>query len=368
MGLQHFRVLDFWRLFAAVGVMSFHFLRYAPVEHRWMEESLHRLLPVMDMFFMISGFLIMLHHGDSVLEGAGSVRRFIVRRFARIYPLYFATLLFFIGIGIAVQLGYVTTGWAHRFDFEYLPHNLLLIQSWGLVEYLTFNYVAWTLSAEWFCYLVFPLLVAAFKFSGAIGLAVIAAVAIVSLEAISAAGLIPEGSWLKTNSWAAFRAFADFTVGALIAVLVRRSRWMLRSHLPAWTLFFVSLATMYFGATGHLSLALLASAVFLAALAEQNNPDGANFLKPLHGLGQVSFGIYLIHPVLEVGLFSVIWRMVLEPQDVMPFFVYWLFPMGTVLLVALASNRWFERRVGQALVGWHEGVLTQRKQSLSAAE
>lgn len=366
--MQHFRILEFWRLFAAVGVMTFHFLRYAPADYRWAEESLHRLLPVMDMFFMISGFLIMLHHGESVLSGAGSFRRFIVRRFARIYPLYLATLLFFVALGIAVNLGYLTSGWVDRFNFAYLPHNILLIQSWGLVEHLSFNYVAWTLSSEWFCYLMFPLIVVVFRWLGPGGLVALASIAVLLLEAFSAAGWVPEGSWLKSNSWAAFRAFADFTVGALIAKVAMTARWPLRSHLLAWTIFFTALVVMYLKVSDYLSLALLAAAVFLAALAERNNPAAANFLKPLHPLGQVAFGIYLIHPVVEIGLFSLVWRMLLEPLGAIPFFIYWLFPMAVVMVVALASNRWFERPVGRAIVGWHEGALLASKSTLEPAQ
>lgn len=367
-GVQHFRVLEFWRLFAATGVMAFHYLRYAPAEHRWLEDVVYRLLPVMDMFFMISGFLIMLHYGDKVLAGPGSYRRFIVRRFARIYPLYFLTLLFFVAIGVAVWLGYVQTGWTGRFDFSTLPHNLLLIQGWGTVEHLTFNYVAWTLSAEWFCYLVFPLVVLVWKFAGAAGLATLALASMALLHMAGGAGLIPEGNWLKTYSWAAYRAFADFTVGALVAVLVRSSPWRLGSHLPAWLVFFAALASMLTQQNGYLSLALLAGAVFLAALAERNNPQGAVLLKPLQPLGQVAFGIYLLHPVVEVFFFSVIWRMLLEPLQIVGFFIYWFAPMLAAIALALASGRWFERPVGRAIVGWHEGAMQASRARVTPAE
>lgn len=366
--MQHFRVLEFWRLFAAMGVMAFHFLRYAPAEHRWVEEVVYRLLPVMDMFFMVSGFLIMLHHGDTVLSSAGSYRRFVVRRLARIYPLYFATLLFFIVVGIAVQSGLVYSGWVGRFDFSVLPHNIFLIQGWGLVDQLTFNYVAWTLSAEWFCYLVFPLVVLVFKAWGIGGLAAMAVATMALLQGAGSAGLIPEGHWLKTYSWAAFRAFADFTIGAMISVLVRNSNWQLRAFSPAWLTFSAALGTMLLELNGYISLALLAAAVFLAALAERNNPAGADMMKPFHTVGQVSFGIYLIHPVVEVFFYSVLWRMALEASGLIPFFIFWFAPMIATVALALASSRWFERPVGRAITEWHEGVLARRYPGLTPAE
>ena len=40
-----------------------------------------------------------------------------------------------------------------------LPANLFLVQSWGFVSHESFNVPSWPISAEWFLYLIFPLLV-----------------------------------------------------------------------------------------------------------------------------------------------------------------------------------------------------------------
>ena len=358
--MQHFRVLEFWRLSAAVAVMVFHYLRYAPPGYKGVEEVLFRMLPLMDMFFMISGFLIMLRYGDKLLDGRAAYRSFIVKRMARIYPIYLATLAFFVVIGIAIQLGHVHSGWEGRFNFWLLPHNLLLIQAWGTTDVLTFNYVAWTLSAEWFCYLFFPVIVVAYQRAGVAGLVLLTALLIAVLHAAMLAGLFPEGHWLHTNSKAAYRAFADFSIGALIAVLVRSSKSALSSHLPGWLAFVGSIAAMLTQQNPYLVLGLLALAVYFSALAERNNPNGARFLVPLSPIGQVSFGIYILHPVVEVIFFSVIWRMGLEHMQVMSFFLYWYIPMAVAILAALASDRWFERPVGKWLVALSEKRAQRR--------
>lgn len=332
--------------------MVFHYLRYAPPGGQEAADVMYRLLPLMDMFFMISGFLIMLHYGDRLLDGLGAYRSFIVRRMARIYPVYLVTLAFFVAMGVAIHLGYVQSGWEGRFDFRLLPHNLLLIQGWGTTEVLTFNYVAWTLSAEWFCYLFFPVVVAIHRRAGVAGLVALSAISIVLLHAATVAGLIPEGHWLRTNAWSAYRAFADFSLGALIAVLMRSSRSALSSHLPGWLAFAASIAAMLGQLDPYLVLALLGLSVYLSSLAERNNPQGSRLLAPLSPVGRISFGIYILHPVVEVAFFSVIWRMVLEPMQVMGFYTYWYLPMAAAILAALLSDRWFERPVGKALIGW----------------
>src|SRR5690606_17171032 len=97
--------------------------------------------------------------GERLMTGPGSYARFLVRRVARFYPLYLATLAFFVVVGAAVQAGFASTGVDGRYDFSALPANILLMQGWGLTDTLTFNYVGWTLSAEWFCYLTLPAIV-----------------------------------------------------------------------------------------------------------------------------------------------------------------------------------------------------------------
>ena len=73
-GSMHFRTLEVWRLAAAVTVMMWHFLRYSPPGHEAASNALYRLMPLMEMFFMISGFLIMLRYADG-RDGLGSLFR-----------------------------------------------------------------------------------------------------------------------------------------------------------------------------------------------------------------------------------------------------------------------------------------------------
>ncbi|MBA8907348.1 acyltransferase family protein [Aminobacter ciceronei] len=346
---MHFRTLEIWRLAAALTVMMWHFLRYAPPGHEAASNALYRLMPLMEMFFMISGFLIMLRYADTLMAEPGSFRRFIVRRLARLYPLYLVTLLFFCVVAAALHFGLVQTQQPERYAWAVLPANLLLVQAWGLTDNLTFNYVSWTLSAEWFCYLALPVIVLAYRRHGRLGLAVVAASAVSGLELAVMLGWIPFPSWLEANTWGAYRAFADFALGAMVAVAMRDSRLKLSSHLPGWLTFALAIAAMATQQNAYVIVLLLAAAMFLAALAERNNPDGALYLKPLHPFGRVSFGIYMIHPVIETLLLALVWRKLVEPLEVIGFYTFWLVPAATVMVVAMASDRYFEGPVSQYL-------------------
>jgi peptidoglycan/LPS O-acetylase OafA/YrhL len=348
----HFRIFEFWRLSAALLVMIWHFLRFAPPGIEPVSAGLYRLMPLMEMFFMISGFLIMLRYGEVLGREQHGYRNFIVRRLARFYPLYLITLVFFVAVALAVQWGYVHTDDPGRYDFATLPANILLLQAWGLTHELTFNYVAWCMSAEWFCYLALPIIVLAFRWYGLPGLLVLALATIGLLELATHHRLIPFDSWLEANTWGAYRAFADFVLGAFVAMAVRDSRWRLTSHAPGWLVFALSIAGMATQQPSYLIVALLAASMFLAALAERNNPDGSAWLKPLHPVGAVSMGIYLIHPVIEAIFFSVLWRKVVEPMGVVNYYVYWILPIVVTVLVALASARWFEGAAAKAVNAW----------------
>lgn len=346
---MHFRILDFWRISAAMLVMIFHFLSYGPASAIHAADRLYSLLPLMDMFLMISGFLIMLRYADKLLLEPGSYAKFLTRRLARFYPLYFLTLIYFILVGVAVHLGLVGSDAAGRYDFTDLPANILLLQGWGTTDTLTFNYVGWTLSAEWFCYLTLPAVVLVNRRYGQWGLIALTLASILALEAAVAAGIIPFSTWLVADTWGAYRAFADFAIGACIAVAVRDSKWNLKSHLPGWAMFALSVVCMWNGASGYLVLALLAASIFLAALAERSNPAAAGFLRPFDTIAGVSFSIYLIHPVIASTMLGIVWRRILEPTDLMNFYSFWIIPIAMTIALALASTRYFEGPVAKFL-------------------
>ena len=360
---MHYRIFETWRLIAALSIMMWHFLRFAPPGYEDVGAYLYRLLAVMEMFFMISGYLIMERYGDDLLRAPGSFRAFLVRRLARFYPLYLATLLFFCGVALAIQFGIVQTQDPGRYDWSVLPANLLLVQAWGLTDQLTFNYVAWCLSAEWFCYLLMPLVVLVNRAGGWAALAALVAVLVLVLEQAVARGVMPFESWLQADTWGAYRAFADFTIGAFVSVVVRRSRLRITAHWPAWALFVLSLAAMATQQHAALIVALLAAAMYFAAIAERTDPEGSRYLAFLHPVGKVSLGIYLIHPVVEAIFFSVLWRKVVEPTETLSFYAYALLPLIVTVVLAVLSERYFERPVGRMIVGRYAPSWTQARPS-----
>ncbi len=131
---------------------------------------------------------------------------------------------------------------------------------------------------------------------------------------------------------------------------VKGARWSLRSPLPAWGVFALSVAAMLLLAPSAIVIGLLALAMFLAALSERNNPEGSAVLRHLAPVGAVSFGIYLLHPVIETIVLAVVWRKMAAFGLPVDFYLFLPVPMAITVLVAMASDRWFEKPVAQRLL------------------
>ncbi len=117
-----------------------------------------------DIFFMITGFLLMHLYAERFADGVSfkKIKDFLTIRLARVYPLYSMVLLLilllhFMGVWQVVNpVGgggspdRVTMPWAWLYNFT-------LTTSWGLAEGKTaWNGPAWSISAEFFNYLMFP--------------------------------------------------------------------------------------------------------------------------------------------------------------------------------------------------------------------
>ena len=107
----------------------------------------------MSLFFTLSGFVIAYNYGSLGSLKTDDLKRFAVARLARIYPLYLAVLALNVaiwGAGLVTPAGLIA--------------HLSLTQAWffhpvngiALISQFRNAVVAWSISAEWFCYLLFP--------------------------------------------------------------------------------------------------------------------------------------------------------------------------------------------------------------------
>jgi peptidoglycan/LPS O-acetylase OafA/YrhL len=350
---MQYRIFGVWRLIAAFLVMAYHFCHYAPVNREAVIAWFERLMPLLDMFFMVSGVLIYQRYSGRVLSVEG-YKTYLIRRIARLYPLHILTTGFFVIVGLGIMGGLIHSngaeGGMQRYDWGQLPSNLLLIQAWGVSDALTFNYVSWSISAEWFCYLLLPLIAFADRRGGAAGMALLLAAVLIALETLVSAGIMPYESWMKASTWGAYRAFADFIIGAIIIRSALVSDFSLKSPWPAWALIIISCIGMQVGWAPYLSLFLIATALFLAAVSEKNAPRRSAWLDIFSPLTAVSFGIYLWHPIYEALLISFGWRKFIEPSGLIGFYPFLVLPMALTALTAWLSYFLLEKRITSGIL------------------
>jgi len=156
--LQQIDNLTGVRAFAAISVMMFH-IRYDHLADRYGAFAFlfkNGALGV-EVFFILSGFILAYVHYRDFTDGIApaAVRQFLESRLARIYPAHLFMLLV---VAFALPR-FGLYNWSPVDTWPAFWANVFLIHSWGdLSGGLTFNQVSWSISAEWFAYLCFPLL------------------------------------------------------------------------------------------------------------------------------------------------------------------------------------------------------------------
>ena len=112
-----------------------------------------------DGFFILSGFIVSYVYMEKLSTfNLTSMAKFLILRLARIYPIHIVTILAYVFIIYICKLPM-----AGDYSFINLIYNLLLINSWGVANDFSWNGPSWSLSAEWFLYLLFPFLAILFS-------------------------------------------------------------------------------------------------------------------------------------------------------------------------------------------------------------
>ncbi|AOJ15457.1 acyltransferase family protein [Burkholderia vietnamiensis] len=287
------------------------------------------------IFFVISGYCI---HRNAALKLAANpayrldAPNFWARRFARIYPVLLAALLFTLAMdAISLQIAPVS----HKIrdiGLSAFVVNLLSLQGVAGYTYGS-NGALWTLSLEVQFYVIYPLL---FALRRRVGMpAIVAAVALVNVA--SAWLLERHDLQFFTSYW------LSWTVGAWIADVRAQpargaaavpSRWW---YGAAALLLAAGCGAFHFGQYGAFQLWAAGFACFLyRALACPPRPTP--LLRLLGWFGDFSYSLYLIHLPLFVCLGSVLFHSELQ-LSIWPSFGF----MAAAIPVAYLFYRLFER-------------------------
>lgn len=262
-----------------------------------------------DFFFVLSGFVIASNYADKLHEDY-SIGRFALLRFGRVYPLYLVTLLAFVTmemLQVAVPaLGAMGAGApfaAPRQSWDTVLANLLLLQSFGTYEFLTWNTPGWSIATEFWTYLAFAL-VAKYAYGARLG--IFAATVVVSLAVI---GAFSPRYMNASYDYGFIRTLAGFSAGALVfefwrsrhgtRVLTQVNATVVEAAAIVAAIAFVTLADQ-----SALSLAapIVFSGVVLVFIGEAGAVSRLLKSRPLQTLGLLSYSIYMVH--LFIGTYA----------------------------------------------------------------
>ncbi|WP_155301176.1 acyltransferase family protein [Cupriavidus necator] len=207
--MRQFKPLTSLRLFLALWVLCRHWFHVYGPEGAFFNIGFtstlfdHGYLGV-DGFFILSGFILAYNY-DPAPGKEIRWQRFIVARIARIYPVYLVCLLAFglavIARDLLLHTHNVGTGGYTAVSFL---REMLMLSAWRYAGASGWNDVGWSVSAEWFAYVFFPLflLVAPrlnrtrILLAGGMALAALAVVEATSPDHLSLSGgvarLVPE--------------------------------------------------------------------------------------------------------------------------------------------------------------------------------
>lgn len=317
-----------------------------------------------DLFFLITGFLLMLPWFRHAAERrpAPRARDFYLRRARRILPAYYVHLLFLFGLVLPVMYGIVFVRVNPGFTLENLGAHL------GLQQYLTprtsaslgLNGALWTLTLEAHYYLLLPLFAPLFvraPLASAAAFIVIACawrwLAGFDLEPLVRAEMYLGSNWHVTERdmrkliAAQLPGYlAHFAMGIVAGWAWLRWRGLRpgRAQSAAWiALGAAALGILYwlYGGSGvSLGLEPRLAAAFTLGLAmiafvSSGMPIAGAILgmKPLAFVGRVSYSAYLYHlPLL------LLWNKLDPALGALNFPAY----IACVLAVAWLSYRWIE--------------------------
>ncbi len=324
-----------------------HYIGDGPASQTVRDVVEHMYLAV-DIFMVLSGFVLARSHDADFRQtfGVREVARFLWRRLARIYPIYFISSL--------VCLLLVVTGidvWGSPvISAPMLLTNAFMAQSWG-GPYDGLNAVSWSISTEWAANLLFPVFAALF-IRGPMRRSVVAVSVTVACLLLFAAlhnGDAPDDPpMFGALTWYSYpgsivRCTSEFMFG-MFCWRVRRdvpgSAWLGSDRVLLPAVLLMSAITL---SQRWDMCFLLLSCGLVVGFSYERSIVAAGFASPVpRWLGMISFSLYLWHiPMLQLapGITAL-----MERLDIwQPWLVAHILLMVVVLAVSAVSFAVIER-------------------------
>lgn len=349
------RALTALRFFAAFWVLTLHYTDFMPADFAAFTGFFAEGKLGVDFFFVLSGFILTHVYLGRIERGGFAWQGFMLRRFARLYPLHLATFFVVVAYVTAGRLAGVPFSVPEAYTLEAAWPNLLMLHAWGIQDHMSWNYVSWSISAEWFAYLLFlPLSLAVRRLPfGPLG-KIASAVLGLLLAALVAEQAIGRPLTHLTHDFGILRILPEFVLGIALYHAIRV--WDLEPR-HAGTILALTLgatvAIVHWRLDGLLAVLLLAFLIFaVASLTRQGRLEVLG--RPtLVYLGEISYAIYMTHAIVFIVFFRGCGMLL---GDAASPHLWWLGPIALALTLAAAmlahhlverpARQWLNRTLG----------------------
>ena len=301
--------LNSWRGIAAVCVAIHHFPTNGAIANNRFMEGAYLFV---DFFFVLSGFIMARNYSARLATGF-PISTFMALRFARVYPLHLAALTLWLVSEIAVAIfgsrdGHVAFTGAS--DWRAIIPQIFLLQSLGLQFDMTWNFAAWSISTEFWTYLLFAIVITIDPVQAKVRFILVA------LASASYFLFAPPDAAIVRQWTSLLRCLYGFSAGVLVAAAfesIKRSSAVIARNgqvLPAFAEFAaVALLLVLLGTSDfhHRDPAYfrgpLVFAVVVLVFAFDAGPISRLLARPwLQWLGLISYRIYMVHLFIQIRL------------------------------------------------------------------
>ena len=304
--MERFVTLESWRGIAACLVALFHLYAFG---HFYEVQFLRNSWLFVDFFFVLSGFIIAANYQQRLNEGFG-LGRFLLLRLGRLYPLHLAMLALIVVfallkvVGRSLLSGAFTPGSVAPFTTPAespttIFANLLLVQSLHVFDFLTWNIPSWSISTEFYTYVIFGICVVGLRKQARIVLPV----ALIGGPLLIA--MLSERNMSTHYDWGIIRCLYGFAAGVVVWHIYksgdRFKKWIFaRSIGTAIELAVLGIAVIFVSVadtTNPLSIAApyVFALVVLVFAFEAGAVSSMLRWRPLVFLGTISYSIYMTH-------------------------------------------------------------------------
>jgi len=149
------------RAVAALMVFVFHIRNEITLllpSVNWLHDLIHFFDFGVDIFFVLSGFVIYKVHGSEFrnYRDLYNSKHYLLKRLIRLYPIHLVSLLMM--VWFISEFPVLKEIQPNRYSELNVIRQVFMIHAWSQKVELTWNFVSWSVSAEWLVYLMFPLI------------------------------------------------------------------------------------------------------------------------------------------------------------------------------------------------------------------